>query len=179
MTDKNLENNLVPLYLGPMIPKEERDALYELFSSSGEEPIVWYKEDKIRILNNSVTEIHLPEYHKANICHSIGNFNNLKSLYLSRTGRIENLPKEIGNLKNLEQLSLSGNCLKIIPKEIGNLKNLQYLDLSYNKIEEIPKEIANLENLKLLDLQKNLLSQKSKKFLEELKQKKVNLRYDK
>ncbi len=69
--------------------------------------------------------------------------------------KINNFPKEIGLLTNLQELDLSGNLIQTIPKEIGLLTNLEDLDLYDNKIEIIPKEICNLINLKYLSLGKN------------------------
>ena len=69
------------------------------------------------------------------------------------------LPKEIGNLTNLQELDLSNNKLEgEIPKEIGNLTNLLGLFLYNNKLEgEIPKEIRKLTNLQGLNLDMNQL----------------------
>jgi len=70
------------------------------------------------------------------------------------------LPKEIGNLTELETLSLAGNDLYgYIPEEIGNLINLDYLYLSSNKFEgSIPISIGNLTNLTVLYLENNELT---------------------
>ena len=65
------------------------------------------------------------------------------------------LPPEIGNLKNLEYLSLGSNELTTIPKEIGNLTNLEVLWLTGNQLTTIPPEIGNLKNLIRLDLNRN------------------------
>ena len=65
------------------------------------------------------------------------------------------IPKEIGNLINLQRLHLYHNKLTEIPKEIGNLTNLQELDLSYNRFTEIPKELGKLTKLRYLNLNDN------------------------
>jgi len=85
---------------------------------------------------------------------SIEEINSLQLLYLYKN-KIKEIPKEIGNLINLNYLDLSDNKIKEIPKEIGNLTNLKRLDLNDNKIKEIPKEIVNLINLQTLYLSNN------------------------
>ena len=70
------------------------------------------------------------------------------------------IPAELANLSNLEDLDLSDNQLSgEIPAELGNLSNLEDLDLSDNQLGgEIPAELGNLPNLRLLFLQGNQLS---------------------
>lgn len=67
------------------------------------------------------------------------------------------LPPEIGNLVNLEILSISAEGS--IPKTIGNLKKLKSLDLSRGRLTGgIPDEFYSLTNLEVLKLGKNQLS---------------------
>ncbi|OLY64971.1 hypothetical protein BWD12_18470 [Leptospira santarosai serovar Bananal] len=87
----------------------------------------------------------------------IGNLQNLQKLNLNNNP-LTTLPKEIGKLQNLQQLFLGGNQFTTLPKEIGNLQNLQKLDLYYNKLTTLPKEIGNLQNLQKLDLYNNQLT---------------------
>ena len=77
------------------------------------------------------------------------------------------LPKEIGNLVNLTELSLRNNCVTELPKEIGNLVNLTRLNIgdssrlpskSMSQLTELPKEIGNLVNLTELYLSNNRLT---------------------
>ncbi|MES2574390.1 MAG: leucine-rich repeat domain-containing protein [Bacteroidota bacterium] len=80
------------------------------------------------------------------------------------------IPKEIGNLKNLKNLTLYSLPLKEIPKEIGNLESLQTLFIHDTKgdnikggpfttggMQYIPKEIGNLQSLEHLELENNNL----------------------
>ncbi|AGS80636.1 leucine rich repeat protein [Leptospira phage vB_LnoZ_CZ214-LE1] len=76
--------------------------------------------------------------------------------------QLKTLPKEIGQLKNLQELYLSDNQLATLPKEIGQLKNLQELDLHNNQLATLPKEIGQLKNLQALGLINNQLSSKEK-----------------
>ena len=60
---------------------------------------------------------------------------------------LKNLPPEIGNLKKLEDLNLSGNNIAILPDEIGELACLKKLLLDGNKLKTLPKTIQQLTNL--------------------------------
>ena len=84
----------------------------------------------------------------------IGNLKNLVQLRMEYCN-IETLPKEIANLKKLNLLGLYNNKLTELPKEIGELKELKLLGLSNNNLSRLPKEIANLENLIFLNLGEN------------------------
>ena len=94
------------------------------------------------------------------------------------------IPMEIGNLINLEILSLkNGSLTGVIPSSIYNISSLTLLDLSFNKLTgnisssvgnfrslqefyltqnmftgSIPREIGNLTLLKLLYLHSNNLT---------------------
>ena len=61
---------------------------------------------------------------------------------------IEYLPKEIGNLANLEVFSLQGNNLKELPNEFGKLTNLKLLYIDENKLTQLPNEFCSLVNLR-------------------------------
>ena len=81
-------------------------------------------------------------------------------LYLSENRLSGEIPPELGNLANLEDLYLSGNELSgEIPSELGNLSNLESLFLSDNRLSgEIPSELSSLSNLNQLRLNNNELS---------------------
>lgn len=66
-----------------------------------------------------------------------------------RRSKLEVIPVEIGNLRNLEYADFVTNKLKEIPAEIGNLTSLAFLNISMNdSLEKIPAEIANCKKLK-------------------------------
>ncbi|XP_042961134.1 probable LRR receptor-like serine/threonine-protein kinase At3g47570 [Carya illinoinensis] len=107
----------------------------------------------------------------------------LRELLLARNLFTGSLPMEIGNLKQLEVLDVSGNLLSgnitteitkcsslrnlsmasnnltgSIPSSLGELTPLESLDLSFNDLSgPIPKELENLEVLKTLNLSFNQL----------------------
>ncbi|CAM9445490.1 unnamed protein product [Phaeothamnion confervicola] len=70
-----------------------------------------------------------------------------------------NIPAELGQLRNLTQLSLRSNQLTAIPKELGSLTNLKVLRLEDNKLSgHIPYEFDRLTNLKWFDCTGNWLT---------------------
>jgi len=75
---------------------------------------------------------------KLNLKYNLFDLYNLEDL---SDNQIKEIPKEIGQLHNLQYICLYNNQINEIPKEIGQLHNLKFLDLEYNQIKEIPKEI--------------------------------------
>ena len=90
----------------------------------------------------------------------IGNLTNLENLSLYNNELTGSIPSEIGNLSNLNSLNLSFNQLSgNIPPEIGQLSNLTYLNLDFNELSgTIPPEIGNLTNLNRLQLMGNQIT---------------------
>jgi Leucine-rich repeat (LRR) protein len=76
---------------------------------------------------------------------NIGNLYNLEWLSLDLL-KIKEIPESIGQLSKLKTLILSRNEIKTIPETFGNLSSLYMLDLSYNQIETFPESIGNLSN---------------------------------
>ena len=90
----------------------------------------------------------------------LGNLANLQELVLAENRLSGEIPAALGNLANLGWLSLERNELSgEIPEELGNLSNLKGLVLVGNRLSgEIPAELGNLANLELLALHDNRLS---------------------
>lgn len=110
--------------------------------------------------------------------------NQLRRLDLSSNDIVGEIPKELGKLKLLVELSLDYNRLEghilqelgalsslqklkiarnnlsgSIPTELGGCSNLLFLNLSRNNLDKsIPVEIDNLRSLQVLDLSQNLLT---------------------
>ena len=90
----------------------------------------------------------------------LGNLAELDVLLLHENQLTGEIPPELGNLANLTVLSLSENQLSgQIPSELGNLANLTELIITRNRLTgEIPPELGNLANLEHLNLSGNQLS---------------------
>lgn len=86
----------------------------------------------------------------------IGNLTNLESLTL-RANQLTTIPPEIGTLAGLVELNLELNRIKELPSEIGNLSDLHSLYLNDNHLKTLPEEIGNLTNLKSLIMSRNPL----------------------
>ena len=81
-------------------------------------------------------------------------------LDLRENGLRGRMPRELGNLINLERLDLAKNDLEgSIPPELGSLADLTRLYLRDNQLTgAIPPELGNLAYLRSLRLERNLLT---------------------
>ncbi len=104
-----------------------------------------------------LTELELAEEYFSELPKEIGNLTNLESISIHSCPNLTTLPKEIGNLYNLKELNLSDTIISKIPKEITQLKNLTSLDFG-GSFTQLPKEIGNLSNLESLSISSNKLS---------------------
>ena len=99
-------------------------------------------------------------------CHGLpselGLLKSLQILALSGASKLKgSLPTELGNLENLSVLKLD-KCLSLtgsIPTEFGNLKSLKILDLSSTGLKgTLPSELGQLSDLTTLNLSLNTFS---------------------
>lgn len=84
------------------------------------------------------------------------NFPNLEELNVYY-GKLNQLPEWIGQLSSLKTLTIQSCQLSTIPESIGKLKNLVYLSVGYNQLRSIPESIGELSQLLSLNLRSNLL----------------------
>ncbi|KAL0349367.1 UNVERIFIED_CONTAM: Receptor-like protein EIX1 [Sesamum angustifolium] len=82
---------------------------------------------------------------------------NLRLSVNQMTGR---LPDWLGQLKNLEELSLDGNFFEgPLPASLGSLQNLTDLSLAANRLNgTLPESIGQLQELVVFDVSSNYLS---------------------
>jgi len=80
------------------------------------------------------------------------NINNDSSKLLIILPLYDSIPKEIGEVKSITNIDLSGN---VIPIELFNLQNLKILNLQSCNLKTIPVEIKNLKNLDTLNITNN------------------------
>lgn len=101
----------------------------------------------------------------------LGNLSELEYLSVNNVAK-GSLPATMGNLKKLKYLScMFGNLTGSLPNEIRNLTNLEYLLLDNNQITgTIPATIGNLIKLKGLNLSYNQLTGSVPTSIENLKE---------
>jgi len=87
---------------------------------------------------------------------NIGDLSDLESLTI-RTRTIESIPDSLYDISSLKYLSLGGNKLKNISENISKLENLEYLDISYNQLDSIPDVISKMKSLKKIVVYNNPL----------------------
>ncbi|MBQ9681836.1 MAG: DUF1963 domain-containing protein [Neisseriaceae bacterium] len=80
---------------------------------------------------------------------NIGQLKNLEELNLNNCHSIKELPESMTQLNNLKRLFLS-DCKNLItlPENIGQLNNLQKLDIRNTNIFRLPESIGQLHNLR-------------------------------
>jgi internalin A len=88
---------------------------------------------------------------------SIGQLSQLQVLSVSNN-LLSTLPESIGQFTELQELNLSRNQLSALPESIGQLSRLQKLHLSGNQLSALPESIGQLSQLQKLYLSGNQLS---------------------
>ena len=116
--------------------------------------------DSIKYLK-SLKKIFLHKNEFLSFPREVFNLNSLETLSINNklisNRKIQDIPIEIGYLKNLKRLRLNSNYIKFLPVSICQLDKLEELDISRNCIEELPSSINLLSNLQTLVLFRNPL----------------------
>ena len=111
----------------------------------------------VRVFDGKVLQMGINENKLEELPEDLGNLKDLTLIYI-KENNITSLPESIGDLINLKELMLSANKLISLPESFVNLTSLQTLDLSNNQFKEIPTQLWALKNLTSLDLSGNPLS---------------------
>jgi class 3 adenylate cyclase len=117
----------------------------------------YYSLESALVAPEKVIKLDLNSQDLTELEANIGNFPNLKELYL-QNNELKLLPSHIKNLKKLEILNLDSNNITNLPQELGELTNLQELRLNNNKLKSLPASLKNLQNLKNFSLSFNLFN---------------------
>ncbi|GAB2773859.1 hypothetical protein GCM10027175_09620 [Hymenobacter latericoloratus] len=86
----------------------------------------------------------------------LGELFNLQELSLNLS-HLPKLPAGLQNLKRLKKLDLGYNRLTQFPTELYQLDSLQELNLEWNRLDSIPASISQLKSLRVLNLNDNRL----------------------
>eukprot|EP00249_Psilotum_nudum_P024467 c29192_g1_i5 orf=1089-2837(-) len=115
-------------------------------------------DDQLSVIQVSLANLGLSGVLSA----EIGNLPNLQTLTLENNFLSGSLPTQLGNLKKLWTLNASNNSFSgSIPQTLGQLSQLQYLSLSHNKLTGgISDSITSISSLRNLDLSYNNLTGK-------------------
>ncbi len=152
------------------IPTNECQALVAFYNSTGGNnwesyaKVGWLQTNTpcswsgISCGTNTVRSIRFPDYVgvTGTIPSEIGDLPNLENLTLIG-GNITSIPPEIGTLP-LDTLWLDGIQLTNVPSELWNVSSLRSLNLDNNSLTTIPPQIDNLTNLFYLSIHDNQLT---------------------
>ncbi|EMO33460.1 leucine rich repeat protein [Leptospira santarosai str. HAI821] len=132
-----------------------------IFDSSGKIRNSLYPElekksiDLNKLYDSEDQSIYVDDRKLEEIPDEIGNYRDLETLSLYTN--VAKLPNTIGTLKNLSDLTIYSKKLAEFPIEICKLINLKYLYIRTEKIDKLPEDIGNLVSLNHLDLCGNKL----------------------
>ena len=78
--------------------------------------------------------------------------------------KLKGLPKELFELKGIQQLNLSDNLLESLGNELATMEQVTTIDLSNCYLQEIPEVLSRMPQLESLDLSYNNISTVSASF---------------
>ncbi|WP_062056938.1 hypothetical protein [Aquimarina longa] len=121
----------------------------------------------VTLKNGRVSELQIPagKLRIYNLPASIGELSELEHLTMASV-YLTKIPAEIGALKKLKTLSLFDNKIAALPKEIGDLESLENLDLRYNSLSALPVEVGKLRNLESLSVSNTSITELPRKLAE-------------
>ncbi len=89
---------------------------------------------------------------------NFGNLKDLEELIIDRGNELLELPENFDNLTKLRILKLSENKLKKLPRGFSKLVKLEEIEITGNNLTELPEDIGNLQNLLQLHVRSNKIS---------------------
>ncbi len=78
------------------------------------------------------------------------------------------LPESISELSGLWYLDIREDCLQQLPKNIGYLRELRILLAGHNQLARLPKSVYDLKNITRFDVRGNPLEEPEKKRLKDV-----------
>ena len=79
-------------------------------------------------------------------------YTTLQSLKL-KSNKLQDLPPQLSQLKNLTELDLSDNCLESLPHEIGDMTALEVLNVGNNSnLDYLPPSLSAIESIKIIKI---------------------------
>jgi leucine-rich repeat protein SHOC2 len=106
---------------------------------------------------DKVYKLDLSHHKLDSIPPEVYQFKNLQVLNI-KANRLTEVPEEIGVLTHLQRLDMSRNNIVTVDPALGKLVNLIHLNLSQNEIEMLPKDIGKLVKLEELVMWENNLN---------------------
>ncbi|XP_043923218.1 leucine-rich repeat-containing protein 30-like [Protopterus annectens] len=113
-----------------------------------------FRQEELQVLDMSPERESCLTYRINKVPREIGQLRNLVVLIMD-TNELQQIPPEVGALENLQKLTLSNNCLSLLPQEFVRLQKLHSLHLANNHFQELPEHVCQLRNLLFLDVSDN------------------------
>jgi len=134
--------------IGDKIPKEEKEALYEIAMLGrikyADQPV---EESYFMIEGGHVVALNL--YGLREFSDWMFNLTGLKRFYL-HIGTMPSIPDRLDEFKELSHLSMVFTELKEFPESFGRMPKLTSLHILYGSIPKFPSNISNTSNLREL-----------------------------
>ncbi|MFX0556951.1 hypothetical protein ACOCEA_09135 [Maribacter sp. CXY002] len=142
----------------------DRDALIAIYNANPNNTLNWDLQDRdisnwtgVQANNNgNIIVLHMDSKNLDILPSELGQLKELQNLSVYNN-LLVSIPAAIGELSSLTELYLTGNKLIFLPEEIGKLSNLQNLEVDGNQLTAIPASIGQLLNLDNIYLQGNKL----------------------
>lgn len=112
-----------------------------------------YPKDLRRL--ESLEEVYFCNNYSEHILEGFYELCHIPSLRIIQMSHLSTLPREIGQLVNLEKLKLDGGKPRNLPKSFRNLNKLHTLEFNDSDFKVLPEAIRALKNLKKLSFYRN------------------------